>query len=63
MTVIRQAYSFTPSIDLMLELQDLTPEQKLDWLEQAKQFVAAFVPAGDIERWRRVLAADEEETS
>jgi hypothetical protein len=47
-------YSFKPSIERLLEMKDLSPKEKLDWLEEAHQLVAAFVSADYFERWQMV---------
>ena len=56
----RTPYSFKPSLDLLREMKDLSPKEKLDWLEEANQFVAAFVPAENLERWKRVVSGQQD---
>ena len=41
-------------------MKDLSPKEKLDWLEEANQFVAAFVPAEKLERWKRVISVQKD---
>lgn len=54
--MIRKPYAFRPSIEQLRELKDLSPKEKLDWLEEANQFVAAFVPFEKIEQWREITS-------
>lgn len=54
--MIGKPYAFRPSIEQLRELKDLSPKEKLDWLEEANQFVAAFVPPEKLDRWRRITA-------
>ena len=41
-------------------MKDLSPKEKLDWLEVANQFVAAFVSAEKLERWKRVISVQKD---
>jgi len=41
----RKPYSFNPFIEHLREMKDLSQKEKLDWLEETNQFVAAFVSA------------------
>lgn len=56
----RKPYSFKPSIEHLREMKYLSPKEKLDWLEEANQFVAAFVPADKFERWRKVTSGQQD---
>jgi hypothetical protein len=56
----RKPYAFKPSLELLREMKDLSPKEKLDWLEEANQFVAAFVPAEKLERWKRVISVQKD---
>jgi hypothetical protein len=58
--VIRKPYSFKPSVEQLRELKDLSPKEKLDWLEEANQFVAAFVAPEKLERWRKISAGQQD---
>jgi len=53
----RKPYVFRPSLEQLRDMKDLSPKQKLDWLEEAHQLVAAFVSPSDLERWRRIASA------
>lgn len=50
----KAAFSFRPSIELLQELRNSTALQKLEWLEEAHQFVSAVMSVEDFERWKRV---------
>ncbi|MBI5632626.1 MAG: hypothetical protein HZA15_04030 [Nitrospirae bacterium] len=58
--MIRKAYSFKPSVEQLRELKDLSPKEKLDWLEEANQFVATFVAPEKLERWRKITSAQQD---
>ncbi|MBI5075439.1 MAG: hypothetical protein HZB62_09800 [Nitrospirae bacterium] len=58
--MIKKPYAFRPSIEQLRELQDLSPKEKLDWLEEANQFVAAFVPPEKLEIWRKITSAQQD---
>jgi len=47
-------YSFSPSLELLKELKGLTAAEKLQWLEEANQFVSAFLAPQALDRWKRV---------
>lgn len=53
----RKPYVFKPSLEQLHDMKDLSPKQKLDWLEEAHQLVAAFVSPADLERWKRITSA------
>jgi hypothetical protein len=56
----KKPYTFKPSLEHLRELKDLSPKEKLDWLEEASQFVAAFVSPEKIERWRKITSAQQD---
>lgn len=58
--MIRKPYVFRPNIERLRELKDLSPKEKLDWLEEANQFVAAFVPPETIEKWSKITSAQQD---
>ena len=37
------------------EFSAFSAEERLNWLEEANQFVARFVPREKVERWRRFV--------
>jgi hypothetical protein len=37
------------------DFRSLSAEEKLNWLEEANQFVAKFVGRDKLDRWRRFL--------
>lgn len=48
-------YSFRPSVELMKELKSLSAKEKLEWLEEANEFIARFLKVEDIERWKKII--------
>lgn len=58
--MIRKPYTFKPSLDHLRELKDVSPKEKLDWLEEANQFVAAFVSPEKLEKWRRITSGQKD---
>jgi len=49
-----QPYSFSPSLELLKEMRGLTAAEKLQRLEEANEFVAAFLTPQALDRWKRV---------
>ena len=49
-----QPYSFSPSLELLKEMRGLTAAEKLQRLEEANEFVAAFFTPQALGRWKRV---------
>ena len=47
-------FSFRLSPDKIREFKDLPADQKLDWLEEAGQFVRIAVSREKLERWERL---------
>jgi len=58
--VSRKPYSVKPSLEHLREMKNLSPKEKLEWLEEANQFVATFVPVENFERWRRVTSSQQD---
>ena len=56
----RRPYAFRPSLEQLIEMRGLSPKEKLDWLEQAHQFVAAFVSPEKMERWRKITSSGQD---
>jgi len=51
-------YSFTPSKEYIRETHDMSPEAKMQWLEEANRFVREVVPKKKIEKWRKITGRD-----
>ena len=47
-------FVFRPSPEALAAFRDASPEAKLNWLEEARQFVFDFVPARKLEQWRKI---------
>ena len=47
-------FAFRPSPEALAAFQDASPEAKLNWLEEARQFVFDFVPARKLEQWLKI---------
>ncbi|MBI3780467.1 MAG: hypothetical protein HY278_05330 [candidate division NC10 bacterium] len=56
-------YAFRPSRGALRAFKDLPAEVKLDWLEQAAQFVEAFVSPAKRARWDQRWGQDHVATS
>jgi hypothetical protein len=50
----KKPFAFRPSPDALSRFKDATPEEKLNWLEEANRFVNAFVSAEKRERWKKI---------
>jgi len=46
-------FAFHPSLDALNQFKDASPEAKLNWLEEANQFVNDFVSPEKLERWKK----------
>lgn len=55
----KQPFCFSPSPETLKLLQNTTAEERLQWLEEANQFVRDFVSPDKIERWQRYLQQQE----
>ena len=45
-------FVFRPSPETLRQFRDVSPEAKLNWLEEANRFVNEFVPQDKLERWK-----------
>ncbi len=50
----KKPFVFRPSPEALKHFQDASPEAKLNWLEEANQFVNDFVPSRKLERWKKI---------
>lgn len=53
------SYSFRLSPEKIREFKDLPPEEKLDWLEEANNFISIAVSPDKMERWERIYKSGE----
>ncbi|MBI5632133.1 MAG: hypothetical protein HZA15_01470 [Nitrospirae bacterium] len=51
-------YSFRLTPDKIREFKDLPAEDKLDWLEEANNFIGLAVSQEKLKRWERLKAGD-----
>lgn len=51
----KKAFAFHLSKEKLMESLKLSAEEKLDWLEEANDFVADFVPEEKIKRWKKFV--------
>lgn len=49
-----KGYSFKPSIKQLIELKNLSAEEKLEFLEEANEFISKFLTIEDIERFKKL---------
>ena len=49
------AFSFYLSKETRKELRKFSAKEKLDWLEEANEFVADFVPEAKLKRWKKFV--------
>lgn len=47
-------FAFRPSLEALKQFKSATPEQKLNWLEEANRFVHDFVPPQKLKRWEKL---------
>jgi len=50
----KKQFAFRPSIETLKHFKDASPEAKLNWLEEANQFVNDFVSQQKLERWKKI---------
>lgn len=50
----KKPFVFRPSPETLDHFKDAPPEAKLNWLEEANQFVRDFVSPEKLERWRKI---------
>ncbi len=50
------SFAFRVSKEKIKEFSKLSAEEKLNWLEDANNFVAAAVPAEKLKRWGKFIA-------
>jgi hypothetical protein len=50
----KKSFVFRPSQETLKHFKDVSPEAKLNWLEEANRFVNDFVPPRKLERWRKI---------
>jgi hypothetical protein len=50
----KKPFAFRPSPEALRQFRDATPEEKLNWLEEASRFVNAFVSPEKQERWKKI---------
>ena len=51
----KRAVSFYLSKETRKELRKFSAKEKLDWLEEANEFVADFVPEAKLKRWKKFV--------
>jgi hypothetical protein len=49
-----KSFAFRPSQEALKQFKDASPEAKLNWLEEANQFVNDFVSPEKLERWKKI---------
>lgn len=54
----KKPFAFRPSPDTLRHFKDATPEEKLNWLEDASRFVNAFVSPEKRERWKKITGRE-----
>ncbi len=52
------SYSFRLTPEKIREFKDLPAEQKLDWLEEANDFISIAVSKEKLERWNQIKSAE-----
>jgi hypothetical protein len=50
----KKPFAFRLSQEALMQFKDVSPEEKLNWLEEANRFVNDFVPPEKLERWRKI---------
>ncbi|MEK6744075.1 MAG: hypothetical protein AABZ15_10705 [Nitrospirota bacterium] len=50
----KKPFSYRPSQEALKQFKDASPEAKLNWLEEANQFVNDFVSPEKLERWKKI---------
>ncbi len=53
-----RGYSFRLTPDKIREFKDMPPEEKLDWLEEANDFIVIAVSPEKLQRWERLKTTD-----
>jgi hypothetical protein len=51
---LKKPFVFQPAPETLNHFKDASPEAKLNWLEEANQFVNDFVSPEKLERWRKI---------
>jgi len=51
---LKKPFVFRPSQETLKQFKDASPEAKLNWLEEANQFVNDFVSPRKLERWKKI---------
>jgi hypothetical protein len=49
-----KSFVFLPSTDTLMAFKDASAEDKLNWLEEANQFVNDFVSPEKLDLWKRI---------
>jgi len=49
-----KSFAFHPSPESLKQFKNATAEAKLNWLEDAAQFVKDFVPREKLQKWMRL---------
>lgn len=49
-----KTFVFRPSPESLKAFRNTSAEEKLNWLEEARQFVFDFVPAWKREKWNKI---------
>ena len=49
-----KSFVFRPSPESLKQFKNATAEEKLNWLEDAAQFVKDFVPREKLQKWMRL---------
>jgi hypothetical protein len=47
-------YAYSPPIETLRHFKNTSAEDRLNWLEEARQFVIDFVPPEKLEKWRKI---------
>jgi hypothetical protein len=50
----KKPFVYRPSVEALRAFRNTTAEQRLAWLEEARRFVADFVPSKKLEQWKKL---------
>lgn len=50
----KKSFAFRPSPETLRQFKNASAEEKLNWLENAAEFVRDFVPEEKLEQWKKI---------
>lgn len=55
---MKKGYGFLPDIEYIKDTMNLSPREKLNWLQEANEFIRKFVSADKLKIWDKIRTGE-----